>query len=262
MENCVYFSQLNIEDNVYSYTKIRSNYCNALCQEVTIIDSDYLKDNFIMTTREQHQEYSTTDYQVIKKGIKLRKIQNELLPRGYNVFSSVFKESIKFKHLSQDAQIFIKSTFTNSSIIDYTRICNLMISDKVKKELKKTINSKNKYTLFRGLSWETPAEFTKLYSKILNRYDTIILSLDCISSWSSHFCEAKNFANMKRYGIIFEYNPDLSNILVDFRTIKDTKHETHIKEFNEIMLLPGEYTLSIKAIILGKTIVKSTQDWK
>jgi hypothetical protein len=271
-----YFKTELYTGDEYSY--IKKSDCD--CGEIIEIDKDFLNTYFIKrividnNNGREIDEYITYDKSIIDKGKKTGKIKKKTVPLGYYVLpQSKSSITIDFPTFSLNTQEFIKSTFTDSDKIGYLRLCELNITQEIKNELSTTI-SKGKYKLFRGISWETPSDFAKVYNKIVNKKDNITLNMTCISSWSTSFCDARKFAyrreikkegkeveKERRYGIVFEFVPKTKNILVDFRSVLANTDKVHIKDFQEIMLLPGKYKIKIKAILKDNKFVNSTKDW-
>lgn len=256
------------EDNKLFFLELELDDFDDVCGKVTYIDEQFLKKNF---TKISDKHTNETLYIFKYDGDKLNtafeqgKIREELLPKGYNdVPMDNPDKTMEFSKMPQNVQDFIHNCYSDSSNEDYTKICSLKIDDSIKKYFSKTIQ-KGEYRLLRGLSWNTSDKFKQtIGSSHYKVNDYIYIDLKSISSWTTEFCEAKEFAYSRThgdYGIILEYKTkEPSKLLVDFRSI-DSNELSHINDFSEVVLMPGKYKFKIKALLYEGQLINSMTEW-
>lgn len=122
------------------------------------------------------------------------------------------------------------------------------------------ISLDTRYTLYRGLSWES----MKKYKEYLKKCQQGYIEYDTISSWSTNLCVASYFAQQGYYGVVQKLIVEKSSVLLDTRLIDPDKWIDKIyREIqHEVILKPGKYECDIILLITidGSGYATSTPD--
>lgn len=123
------------------------------------------------------------------------------------------------------------------------------VPENIAQEFAKTIQEGETYHLFRGMTFETEADYAKFLSKYKcgdHGKRECEINFDTFSSWTYNIDVAKNFAGKFFHGIIIEAYFDSNELLIDITKVNDGIFKDRLRySEDEVIAIPFKGNVTV-----------------